>query len=256
MEKRSIKEIKLILEKIQTLSDERLTELRSDDRKGVQDLIAKFQRQFAKKAERAAHFEEMQSFERAAQQKGYRMIAGIDEVGRGPLAGPVVAAAVILPEGLEDIGLDDSKKLSAKRREEIFEMIKEQAVAIGIGIVDAFTIDKINIYEASKVAMKRAIELLPEQPDYLLIDAMRLDTGIPQEGIIKGDAKSISIAAASIVAKEVRDQMMKDYEQLYPGYGFAQNAGYGTKAHIEGLEKLGPTPIHRMTFAPVKEYQQ
>ena len=256
MEKRSINEIKLILEKIQTLSDERLTELRSDDRKGFQDLIAKFERHFAKKAERAAHFEEMQSFERAAKQKGYRMIAGIDEVGRGPLAGPVVAAAVILPEGMEDIGLDDSKKLSAKRREEIFEMIKEQAVAIGIGIVDAFTIEKINIYEASKVAMKRAIELLPEQPDYLLIDAMRLDTGIPEEGIIKGDAKSISIAAASIVAKEVRDQMMKDYEQLYPGYGFAQNAGYGTKAHIEGLEKLGPTPIHRMTFAPVKEYQQ
>ena len=256
MEKRSIKEIKLILEEIQTLSDERLTELRGDERKGVQDLIAQFERQFAKKAERAAHFEEMQSFERAAQQKGYRMIAGIDEVGRGPLAGPVVAAAVILPEGMEDIGLDDSKKLSAKKREEIFEMIKEQAVAIGIAIVDAFTIDKINIYEASKVAMKRAIELLPEQPDYLLIDAMRLDTGIPEEGIIKGDAKSISIAAASIVAKEVRDQMMKDYEQLYPGYGFAQNAGYGTKAHIEGLEKLGPTPIHRMTFAPVKEYQQ
>ena len=239
MEKRSIKEIKLILEEIQTLSDERLTELRSDERKGVQDLIAKFERQYAKKAERAAHFEEMQRFERAAKQKGYKMIAGIDEVGRGPLAGPVVAAAVILPECMEDIGLDDSKKLSAKKREEIFEMIKEQAVAIGIGIVDAFTIDKINIYEASKVAMKRSIELLPEQ-----------------EGIIKGDAKSISIAAASIVAKEVRDQMMKDYEQLYPGYGFAQNAGYGTKAHIEGLEKLGPTPIHRMTFAPVKEYQQ
>ncbi len=256
MEKRSIKEVKMLLEEIKSLSDERLTELRSDERKGVQDLIAKFERQFAKKAERATHFEEMQSFERAAKQKGYRMIAGIDEVGRGPLAGPVVAAAVILPEGMEDIGLDDSKKLSAKKREEIFEMIKEQAVAIGIGIVDAFTIDRINIYEASKVAMKRAIELLPEQPDYLLIDAMRLDTGIPEEGIIKGDAKSISIAAASIVAKEVRDQMMKDYEQLYPGYGFAQNAGYGTKAHIEGLEKLGPTPIHRMTFAPVKEYQQ
>ena len=255
MEKRSIKEIKLILEEIQTLSDERLTELRSDERKGVQDLIAKFERQYAKKAVRAAHFEEMQSFERAAKQKGYKMIAGIDEVGRGPLAGPVVAAAVILPEGMEDIGLDDSKKLSAKKRAEIFEIIKEQAIAIGIGIVDAFTIDKINIYEASKVAMKRAIELLPEQPDYLLIDAMKLDTGIPEEGIIKGDAKSISIAAASIVAKEVRDQMMKDYEQLYPGYGFAQNAGYGTKAHLEGLAKLGPTPIHRMTFAPVKDYQ-
>ena len=250
MEKRSIKEIKLILEEIQTLSDERLTELRSDERKGVQDLIAKFERQYAKKAVRAAHFEEMQSFERAAKQKGYKMIAGIDEVGRGPLAGPVVAAAVILPEGMEDIGLDDSKKLSAKKRAEIFEIIKEQAIAIGIGIVDAFTIDKINIYEAS-----RAIELLPEKPDYLLIDAMKLDTGIPEEGIIKGDAKSISIAAASIVAKEVRDQMMKDYEQLYPGYGFAQNAGYGTKAHLEGLAKLGPTPIHRMTFAPVKDYQ-
>ena len=256
MEKRSIKEVKMLLEEIQSLSDERLTELRSDERKGVQDLIAKFERQYAKKAERAAQFDRMQKFERAAKQKGYRMIAGIDEVGRGPLAGPVVAAAVILPEGMEDIGLDDSKKLSAKKREEIFEMIKEQAVAIGIGIVDAFTIDKINIYEASKVAMKRAIELLHEQPDYLLIDAMKLDTGIPEEGIIKGDTKSISIAAASIVAKEVRDQMMKDYEQLYPGYGFAQNAGYGTKAHMEGLKKLGPTPIHRLTFAPVKEYQQ
>jgi len=256
MEKRSIKEVKMLLEDIQTVSDARLIELRSDERKGVQDLIVKFERQYAKKAERAAQFDEMQKFERSAKKKGYRMIAGIDEVGRGPLAGPVVAAAVILSEGMEDIGLDDSKKLSAKKREEIFEMIKEQAVAIGIGIVDAFTIDKINIYEASKVAMNRAIELLPEQPDYLLIDAMRLDTGIPEESIIKGDAKSISIAAASIVAKEVRDQMMKDYEQLYPGYGFAQNAGYGTKAHIEGLEKLGPTPIHRMTFAPVKEYQQ
>lgn len=256
MEKRSIKEVKMLLEEIQSLSDERLTELRSDERKGVQDLIAKFERQYAKKAERAAQFDRMQKFERAAKQKGYRMIAGIDEVGRGPLAGPVVAAAVILPEGMEDIGLDDSKKLSAKKREEIFEMIKEQAIAIGIGIVDAFTIDKINIYEASKVAMKRAIELLHEQPDYLLIDAMKLDTGIPEEGIIKGDTKSISIAAASIVAKEVRDQMMKDYEQLYPGYGFAQNAGYGTKAHMEGLKKLGPTPIHRLTFAPVKEYQQ
>ena len=255
MEKRSIKEIKLILEEIQTLSDERLTALRDDDRKGVQDLIAKFERQYAKKAERTAHFEEMQKYERAAKQKGYHLIAGIDEVGRGPLAGPVVAAAVILPEGMEDIGLDDSKKLSAKKRAEIFEIIKEQAVAIGVGIVDAFTIDKINIYEASKVAMKRAIELLPEKPDYLLIDAMRLETGIPEEGIIKGDAKSISIAAASIVAKEVRDQMMKDYDQLYPGYGFSQNAGYGTKAHLEGLEKLGPTPIHRMTFAPVKDYQ-
>ena len=255
MEKRSIKEVKLLLEEIQTLSDERLTELRSDERKGVQDLISKFERQYAKKAERAAHFEEMRRFESAAKQKGYKMIAGIDEVGRGPLAGPVVAAAVILPEGMEDIGLDDSKKLSAKKRVEIFEVIKEQAIAIGIGIVDAFTIDKINIYEASKVAMKRAIELLPEQPDYLLIDAMKLDTGIPEEGIIKGDAKSISIAAASIVAKEVRDQMMKDYDQLYPGYGFAQNAGYGTKVHLEGLEKLGPTPIHRMTFAPVKDYQ-
>lgn len=256
MEKRSIKEVKMLLEEIQTVSDARLIELRSDERKGVQDLIAKFERQYAINVERAAQFDEMQKFERSAKKKGYRMIAGIDEVGRGPLAGPVVAAAVILPEGMEDIGLDDSKKLSAKKREEIFEMIKEQAVAIGIGIVDSFTIDKINIYEASKVAMKRAIELLPEQPDYLLIDAMRLDTGIPEESIIKGDAKSISIAAASIVAKEVRDQMMKDYEQLYPGYGFAQNAGYGTKAHIEGLEKLGPTPIHRMTFAPVKEYQQ
>ena len=254
-EKYTISQIKEILSSIHTIEDPMFQQLSLDMRKGVQTALKSCQKRIEKEQKRAEHFIEMQYYERLAYQEGASFIAGVDEVGRGPLAGPVVAAAVILPKNIEDLGFDDSKKLSASKREEIYRLIQEKAIAIGIGIVDAFTIDKINIYEASKVAMKKAIELLPEQPDYLLIDAMKLETGIPEEGIIKGDAKSISIAAASIVAKEVRDQMMKDYEQLYPGYGFAQNAGYGTKAHLEGLEKLGPTPIHRMTFAPVKDYQ-
>ncbi|MGX7031111.1 ribonuclease HII [Vagococcus zengguangii] len=231
-----------------------IAELRQDERKGVQTLIAQYDRRQAKEQAAKELFEQMQAFERAARQQAYQYIAGVDEVGRGPLAGPVVAAAVILPENPDLVGLNDSKQLSHAKRAELLTKIKEQALAIGIGIVSPEEIDRINIYEATKVAMTQAIEALNPQPDYLLLDAMKLpNIALPQESIIKGDAKSIAIAAASIVAKETRDQMMSEYEQQYPGYGFAENAGYGTAKHLAGLNSLGITPIHRKTFAPIKD---
>ena len=155
---------------------------------------------------------------------------------------------------VEDLGFDDSKKLSASKREEIYRLIQEKAIAIGIGIVDADIIDQVNIYQASRLAMQQAVSELKIQPDYLLIDAMKIDVNTPQIGIIKGDAKSISIAAASIVAKQVRDQMMQEFDELYPGYDFSNNAGYGTPKHLEGLKTKGICPIHRKTFAPIKDY--
>ena len=196
----------------------------------------------------------MQYYEKLAYQEGASFIAGVDEVGRGPLAGPVVAAAVILPKNIEDLGFDDSKKLSASKRKEIYRLIQEKAIAIGIGIVDSDIIDQVNIYQASRLAMQQAVSELKIQPDYLLIDAMKIDVNTPQIGIIKGDAKSISIAAASIVAKQVRDQMMQEFDELYPGYDFSNNAGYGTPKHLEGLKSKGICPIHRKTFAPIKDY--
>jgi len=155
---------------------------------------------------------------------------------------------------IKDLGFDDSKKLSASKREEIYRLIQEKAIAIGIGIVDADIIDQVNIYQASRLAMQQAVSELKIQPDYLLIDAMKIDVNTPQIGIIKGDAKSISIAAASIVAKQVRDQMMQEFDELYPGYDFSNNAGYGTPKHLEGLKSKGICPIHRKTFAPIKDY--
>ncbi|OJG28286.1 ribonuclease HII [Enterococcus caccae] len=200
-----------------------------------------------------ALFEEMQQFENSARAQGHRLIVGIDEVGRGPLAGPVVAAAVILPENFQLLGVNDSKKLSAKKRDELYDEIQNQAISIGIGMVDHNKIDEINIYQASKLAMGIALEDLCFIPDYLLIDAMKLDVKIPQESIIKGDARSVSIAAASIVAKVIRDRLMEDYGKMYPGYGFEKNAGYGTKEHLLGLQKQGICTIHRKTFAPIKD---
>ena len=176
-------------------------------------------------------------------------IAGIDEVGRGPLAGPVVAAAVILPEDFDVPGLGDSKKLSEKRREELFDIITERAVAYGIGMADHSIIDEINILQATKLAMKEAISSLQQQPDYILFDAMRIDDlEIPQESVIKGDAKVLAVAAASIVAKVTRDRMMAEYSAEYPGYAFEKNKGYGTKEHYEGIREHGMCPIHRRTF--------
>lgn len=176
-------------------------------------------------------------------------ICGIDEVGRGPLAGPVVAGAVILPKDHTILYLNDSKKLSEKKRELLYDEIMEHAVATGIGMVGPARIDEINILQATYEAMRMAIENLKRKPDVLLNDAVTIpEVEIPQVPIIKGDAKSISIAAASIIAKVTRDRLMKEYDQVIPGYDFAGNKGYGTKAHLEGLRRLGPSPIHRRTF--------
>lgn len=181
--------------------------------------------------------------------KDYRYLCGIDEVGRGPLAGPVVAGAVILPKDYTILYLNDSKKLSEKKREMLYDEIMEHAVAVGIGMADPKCIDEINILQATYMAMRLAIKNLGVKPDILLNDAVTIpEVDIPQVPIIKGDAKSVSIAAASIIAKVTRDRMMKEYDMVYPGYDFASNKGYGTKAHIAGLKELGAAPIHRMTF--------
>lgn len=253
-EKYNISQIKEILSSIHSIEDPMFQQLSLDMRKGVQTALKSCQKRIEKEQKRAEHFIEMQYYERLAYKEGASFIAGVDEVGRGPLAGPVVAAAVILPKNIEDLGFDDSKKLSASKREEIYRLIQEKAIAIGIGIVDADIIDQANIYQASRLAMQQAVSELKIQPDYLLIDAMKIDVNTPQIGIIKGDAKSISIAAASIVAKQVRDQMMQEFDELYPGYDFSNNAGYGTPKHLEGLKSKGICPIHRKTFAPIKDY--
>lgn len=196
--------------------------------------------------------------------EGYKYIAGVDEVGRGPLAGPVVTAAVVLPEDFDVLGIDDSKKLSEKKREELFDIIMERAVAVGIGEASEKTIDEINILQATKIAMRKAVENCDAKLkaklaacgeaddtaiDYVLFDAMKIDEiEKPQESIIKGDANILAIAAASIIAKVTRDRMMVEYDEQYPGYAFAKNKGYGTKAHYEGLHAQGMCPIHRRTF--------
>ncbi|PKK93259.1 MAG: ribonuclease HII [Tenericutes bacterium HGW-Tenericutes-6] len=183
---------------------------------------------------------------------GYQYVAGVDEAGRGPLAGPVVAAAVILKKGAQFIYVNDSKQLSPKKRELALKEIKEQALAIGIGISSQEEIDLINIYRATKEAMLSAIESLKIKPDFLLIDAMPMEINIPLKSIIKGDTLSMSIAAASIVAKTTRDQYMIEMDKLFPNYGFKHHMGYGTKEHIEAIYTYGITPIHRKTFEPIK----
>lgn len=215
------------------------------------------------KAERQKLLEEklvtMQAYENELRAEGIRYIGGVDEVGRGPLAGPVTAACVVLPEDFDVLGVDDSKKLSEKKRKELFDKIKEKALAVGIGMCDNRVIDEINILEATKKAMAEAIAradrqltekgLSDEGVEHLLIDAVSLkDVDTPQTSIIKGDAQSLSIAAASIVAKVTRDRLMAEYHRQYPFYGFDSNKGYGTKAHYEGIDKYGITPIHRKTF--------
>lgn len=192
-------------------------------------------------------------YEKKLWKKGFSLIAGVDEVGRGPLAGPIVAAAVVLPPKVKLPGLNDSKLLSPEKREELFVLIKKAALSIGIAKVSHKLIDKINIHQANLLAMKLAVEALSIIPDYLLIDGGRnkLDLSIPQMGISGGDRKCASIAAASIIAKVTRDRLMVRYHKKYPEYGFAQHKGYGTRLHVRKLLKHGPCPIHRISFAPV-----
>ena len=248
----TIKEIKEQLANIQRLDDPLLAELEQDSRSGVIQAIAKRKREIQKRIDEDERLEGMLAYEKECYARGMELIAGVDEVGRGPLAGPVVAAAVILPKACKIPGLNDSKKIPKSKHKEIYEAVLQNAIAIGIGIKDNQVIDQVNIYEATKLAMMEAIGQLEPQPQHLLIDAMKLDLPIPQTSIIKGDANSLSIAAASIVAKVTRDQMMEEFDCEYPGYDFTQNAGYGTANHLAGLDQLGVTPIHRRSFEPVK----
>ena len=194
-------------------------------------------------------------YERDLLAKGIKLIAGVDEVGRGPLIGPVVAAAVILPPSYELPGLTDSKKLSEKKREYFFDIIKKDAIAIGIGIVDEKKIDEINIYEATKVAMIEAINNLKTKPEHILIDAMPLNLDIPTTSIIKGDLLSLTISAASVIAKVTRDHMLYEMDKEYPMYDLKNNKGYGTKKHIEAIKKYGITKYHRLSYKPVSDYK-
>ena len=199
--------------------------------------------------------DDLYKYEKELYNKGITLIGGVDEVGRGPLIGPVVASCVILPKKFKLAGLTDSKKLSEKKRNEFYKIIKEKAVAIGIGIVSEQKIDEVNIYEATKIAMKEAIKNTNVKPGHVLIDAMPLDIDIPTTSIIKGDSKSISIAAASVIAKVTRDKMMYELDKKYPMYDLAHNKGYGTKKHIEAIKNYGITKYHRLTYRPVSDYK-
>ncbi len=220
---------------------------RLDERSGVQKLVAKYDKEEEKLQAELARLEVMKQYEREYENLGY--ICGIDEAGRGPLAGPVVAGAVILPKDCDILYLNDSKQLSEKKREMLYDEIMEKAIAVGVGVVSPAVIDDINILQADYEAMRIAISQLSVQPAVLLNDAVTIpEVDIKQVNIIKGDAKSISIAAASIIAKVTRDRMMAEYDKLYPEYGFASNKGYGSATHIAAIKELGPCPIHRRTF--------
>jgi len=197
-------------------------------------------------------------YEQQFYQRGYFHVAGVDEVGRGPLAGPVVACAVILPRNFDVEGIDDSKLLSNVRRLELYPRIAAQCLAWAVGCIDAATIDRINILQASLVAMQRAICELPLAPEAIIVDGNHKipDVSVPQMPVIKGDRKSISVACASILAKEVRDRLMEDFDRQYPGFGFAVHKGYATPEHLAALDKLGPVPIHRKSFRTIREYNQ
>ena len=219
----------------------------SDPRAGVQKLIAGCRKKEQALEKEKQRTESMKLYEHKYEHLGY--LCGIDEVGRGPLAGPVVACAVILPKDCDILYLNDSKQLSAKKREELYDVILEKAVAVGLGSASPARIDEINILQATYEAMREAISKLSVTPQLLLNDAVTIPgVNIPQVPIIKGDAKSVSIAAASIVAKVTRDRLMVEYDQVMPEYGFASNKGYGAQAHIDALKKYGPSPIHRETF--------
>lgn len=251
--KPSIAAIKAQLANVSAPTDPLLLEYANDERKGVQQASAQWHRRHQALKALELKREEMWLYETEFIAKNYAYIAGVDEVGRGPLAGPVVAAAVILPQNTKLTGIDDSKKLSYDKKQAMYKAIKAEAIAIGVGIIDEKTIDAVNIYEATKLAMSDALAQLDPQPDAVLIDAMPLKYENAQIlSIIKGDQKSLSIAAASIIAKVIRDEMMTEYAKTYPGYDFEHNFGYGTAKHLAGLEAQGACPIHRRSFSPVK----
>ncbi len=249
------KEVEALLNQADKADAVQLLELMLlDSRKAVQNLAVKYQRQLEKQEKERQRMAAMWQFEHEAKAKGYRWIAGTDEVGRGPLAGPVVAAAVILPEDADLPEIKDSKKLSEKQREQLDKLIKEQAVAWAIAEVDWKTIDDINILEASRLAMQKSVQMLAQPADFVLVDGLpNPQITLPSEAIVKGDNRSISIAAAAIIAKVYRDNLMNEYDKQYPGYGFGANKGYPTAEHMQAVAELGPCPIHRMSFRPLSD---
>lgn len=244
----TIKEIKMILEKTEYEKiPESLNDFRADERAGVIQLVEQYEKKYERYQAELKRLDEMLLYER--KYSSYHAICGIDEAGRGPLAGPVVAGAVILPKEWKPLYLNDSKQLSEKMREELYEEIMEHAIAAEVGVADAKRIDEINILQATYEAMRIAIQKLSVLPDILLNDAVTIpNITIKQIPIIKGDGKSLSIAAASIIAKVTRDRMMRLYDTLYPDYGFAKHKGYGCAAHIEVIKTKGASPIHRKSF--------
>ncbi|GEN34125.1 ribonuclease HII [Aneurinibacillus danicus] len=250
--KMTIKEVKEFLFAHEELTEETQALFSADTRSGVQAAYKQWQRRREKAGQLRQRWLDMSKNERELWNKGYTHIAGLDEVGRGPLAGPVVTAAVILPQDFYLPGLNDSKKVPPARRETMYEQIMAQAVAVSVTLSDAALIDEINIFQATLRAMRMAVQELSVTPDITLNDAVTVPgLSIEQRPIIGGDGKSVSIAAASIVAKVERDRIMKKYDEQYPGYGFASNMGYGTAEHLAALRKLGPCPIHRRSFGGV-----
>jgi ribonuclease HII len=228
--------------------------LASDPRAGARSILASIERRRAANRAEGRRLRALLAFEEVLWEQGIVHVAGVDEAGVGTLAGPVVAAAVILPHDLRPRGLDDSKQLDARARERLCAEVKEGAVAWAVGRASAEEVDALNVYQAGLLAMRRAVVGLAAAPQHLLVDARRIpEVAIPQQGIVKGDAKSLSIAAASVVAKVTRDAEMQEAEARYPGYGFARHKGYGAPEHLDALRRLGPCPIHRRTFAPVRE---
>ena len=238
--------------------DEILRELENDSRIGARQIAQTIRRRREEEFKEEARLENLLCFEKALLSEGFRNIAGVDEAGLGPLAGPVIAAAVILPGGCTIIGLNDSKKISRHgAREKLEARIKKEAIGWAIGRAEVEEIDRLNIYRAGLLAMRRAVEGLDNRPDYLLVDARTIpECSCPQRGVIHGDALSMSIAAASILAKTCRDRVMLKIDMLYPEYGFAAHKGYPTPEHLDALRRLGPSPIHRMSYAPVMKYNK
>lgn len=256
-ERRTVREIEAWLSGESEVSREVLEELLNDSRVGVRRIALRHLRKKEREEQEMARLEKMWQRERTYWSRGLRAVAGLDEAGRGCLAGPVVAAAVILPEDFDVSGLNDSKQLSPSEREELRRRIDRGATAVGIGMADVEYIDTHNILQATLEAMRRAIRSLPVSPDAILVDALTIPgLTIPQEAIIKGDCRSHSIAAASIVAKTERDRWMEAAAVQYPEYGWDQNKGYATPDHLAALDRWGPSPLHRRSFAPVREQLQ
>lgn len=236
------------------VSAQALNRLKRDPRRGARLLYQVLKRKYEKERAERLRLDGMLNFERVLWRSGVRAIAGVDEVGVGPLAGPVVAAAVVFPPGCEIAGVDDSKQLDAETRTSLEAAIRRAATAVAIGTADVGEIDDINIYQAALLAMRRAVEALPSKPDHILVDARTIpDLSIPQNAFSKGDGINFSIAAASIIAKTYRDRLMEEMEEKYPGYGFLRHKGYGTPEHQDAIRRMGPSPVHRLSFGLIRE---